>query len=127
MIDISLTYLAVSLHEQDSVAGVFEAGLDRQLDTGELCSCPPPTAAEWPKGRHQPPQLWLDASISTTTWHVAEMIALPNHLGIACRTLICQVESLSFSRQTCLWRLHQPVAGVEWGGGTTTRGSHMRH
>ena len=29
-------------------------------------------------------------------------------------------ESLSFSRQACLWGLHRPVTGVEWGGGTTT-------
>ena len=38
MIDIRLSYLVVGLHQNDSVAKVLEAGLDRQLDTGELLS-----------------------------------------------------------------------------------------
>ena len=38
MIYISLSYLVVGLHQHDSVAKVLEAGLDRQLDTGELPS-----------------------------------------------------------------------------------------
>ena len=38
MIDIGLSYLVVGLHQHDSVAEVFKAGLDRQLDAGELLS-----------------------------------------------------------------------------------------
>ena len=38
MIDISLGYLVVGLHQHNSVAKVLEAGLDRQLDAGELLS-----------------------------------------------------------------------------------------
>ena len=38
MIDISLSYLVVGLHKHDSVAEVFKASLDRQLDTRELIS-----------------------------------------------------------------------------------------
>ena len=38
MIDISMSYLAVRLHQHNSVWEVFEAGLDRQVDAGELPS-----------------------------------------------------------------------------------------
>jgi len=38
MIDISLGYLVVGLHQHHPVAEVLEAGLDRQLDTRELPS-----------------------------------------------------------------------------------------
>ena len=38
MIDISLSYLAVGLHQHDLVAEVFKAGLDHPLDAGELRS-----------------------------------------------------------------------------------------
>ena len=41
MIDACLGYLVVGLDRHHSVAGVLEAGLDHQLDTGEL----PSTAA----------------------------------------------------------------------------------
>ena len=38
MVDVDLGYLVVGLDEDHPVAEVFEAGLDRQLDTGELPS-----------------------------------------------------------------------------------------
>ena len=38
MIDISLSYLVVGLHQHDSIAEVSEAGLDRPLNTRELPS-----------------------------------------------------------------------------------------
>ena len=38
MIDISLGYLVVSLHQHHPVAEVLKASLDRQLDTRELLS-----------------------------------------------------------------------------------------
>ena len=38
IIDVGLGYLVVGLDKHHSVAEVLEAGLDRQLDTGELPS-----------------------------------------------------------------------------------------
>ena len=38
MIDISLGYLVVGLHQHHLVAEVLKAGLDHQLDTRELLS-----------------------------------------------------------------------------------------
>ena len=38
MVDISLSYLVVGLHQHNSVVEVFKADLDRQLNVGELPS-----------------------------------------------------------------------------------------
>ena len=47
MIDICLGYLVVGLHQHYLVAEVLKAGLNRQLDTGELPSIATHTLLRW--------------------------------------------------------------------------------
>ena len=47
MIDVGLGYLVVGLDQHHSVAEVLKAGLDRQLDTGELPSIAAHSFLSW--------------------------------------------------------------------------------